>query len=299
MTAIIPAETRALLDRGDAIAELTVRAASVFELDATAPLPSSVQRVQELLDRVADDLDLARDLVVDSPELMAEAQQILGRLATVFSDSGEMERERKALVALPNAWVKLVNAGYNAPCEAGKQVMDSLKRRVLAFDAEQRRLAAERAEAERRERERKAAEAAEAERLAAAQAQALIEQAKAAQEQGGEVAAQALLAQAGEAKDAARARAAAAQQALHVVAAAPTLAKGVRGTWKAEVVSIDSLILAAADRIRAGDRSLVGLLAVDESAANAKAKAEKEGMNVPGLRSVFVPSLSVRKEPVA
>lgn len=293
MTNLTLPETNALTAKSGAVRDLLVRAASIVELSPeSSAIAQSGLRVQDLLDRVSDDLELAVDLVVDSPEMLAEAEAIAARLAAVAADSGEIEKERKQLVGPLNDVVKLINAGYKAPREHVAGVLEPLKRKILAYHQEQRRLAAEREEAERRERERIAREAAEKEAAAVLEAQRAAAEASTAQG----IVASAMIQEASARVDQARTEATQAVQALHTTVAAPApKAKGVRGKWSAELVSLDNLILHVADRLRAGDRSLVGLLALDQSAANKKADLEQTGFNVPGLRAQFTESVSVRR----
>lgn len=299
MTQLILAETTALTARGVAVRTALQSAAAVVDTDAaTSALIASGMRVQELLNRVADDVEIAQDMEIDSPEMLVLAEERAGRLAAVAGDSGEIERERKQLVAPLNAVIKLVNGGYNAAKEhVATQALAVLKAKILAYHQEQRRLAAEREAQERAERERQAQEAAAREAAANAEAAALIAEAQKAQDAGSDITAQALAQQAAVSADVARTEAHAAVQALHTrSAAAPAAkAKGVRGTWKATITSKDALILHVAERIKAGDHSLTSLLDVNESAANGKAKLEQSGMNVPGLHAEFAESLAVRR----
>lgn len=291
-------ETTALIERNEGVKALLLRANDVVDIsDEVKALAKSGVRVQQLLDRVSDDIEIGTTLIIDSPEMLEEAQQIRGRLATVAADSGEIEKERKALVGPLNDVVKLINAGYKAPRDFIKPVMDSLGSKILAYHQEQQRIQARREAAERAERERIAREAAEAEAAAKAQADALIAEAQKAQDAGSQIVAQELVAQASQNLDAARQQAVAAVEAARtapVFAAAPA-AKGVRGTWAVELVSLDNLILHIADRIKAGDRSLVGLLHLDEVVARRLVSAQQEGFNVPGLRAEFKRSVQAKK----
>lgn len=289
-----------LMHRNEAgLRELINRASSIVDIDdSVRALVMSGLRVQSLLDKVSDDLEVAADLTIDSAELLEEAEQIAGRLAAVFSDSsGEIEKERQAMVGPLNGLVKMINAGYKAPREYGGTVLDGLKTKILAYhQAERAKREAEEA-AERAKREEAARAAAAAEAAAKKEAEALVQAAQEAQASGSEIAAQALVSEAANKVDQARADATAAVQALHTapsVAAAPK-AKGVRGRWSAEVIDKQSLILFVADRIKAGDFSLVSLLEVDTSAADKKAALEQTGFNVPGLRARFAESVSVRR----
>lgn len=298
-TVLVLAETTALTARSAAVRTLLQSAAAVVDTDAaTSALIASGMRVQELLNSVADDVELVRDMEINSAEMLAIAEQYVARLAAVAGDSGEIEIERKKLTAPINGVIKLINGGYNAARSfVAEQGLAIGKAKILAYHQEQRRLAAEREAAERAVREKAAAEAAQREAAAQQEAQALLVEAQKAQDAGSEITAQALAQQAGVMADVARTEAHEAVRALHTVSAMPTApkAKGVRGTWKARVTNKGNLILHVAERIKAGDLSLTGLLDVNESAANAKAKLEQEGMNVPGLCADFSESLAVRR----
>lgn len=294
-------ETAELMASAPGVCALLEDAADVVTVDAqTSALIASGLRVQQLLDRVADDIELAQSIEIDSPELLAEAQEIAGRLAAVASDSGEIERERKMLTSPLNAVIKLINAGYQAPRAHLSTALGNLKAKILRYDQEQRRLAAERErqaeEARRKEAERIAAEEAEAR----AKAQELLQAGQEAQALGGEVAAQELLQEASATIDRARTDAATAIAALHTAPpVAPAVkAKGVRGKWTAVVSNKENLIVHIARRIEAGDTSLVGLLDVNESACNRLASVQENGLNIPGLRAQFTESVSVRRAPV-
>lgn len=291
-------ETTALVERNEGVKALLLRANDVVDIsDEVKALVKSGVRVQQLLDRVADDLEIGATLIVDSPEMLEEAQTIRGRLATVASDSGEIERERKALVGPLNSVVKMINAGYNAPREHIKPVMDGLGAKILAYHQEQQRILAQREANERAERLRIAREASEAEAAAQAKADALIAEAKKAQGSGSQIVAQELAAQAGQSLDAARQTAVAAVQEVRtapVFAAAPA-AKGVRGTWTVEQVNLDNLILHIAKCLEKGDRSLVGLLRLDEVVARRLVSAQQAGFNVPGLRAECKSSVQAKK----
>lgn len=250
-------------------------------------------RVQSLLDLVADDLELADALDVDSPELLAEAEAINSRLAAVFSPTGAIEQERMALTAPFNDIVKVINRGYNLPREFGFLIKAKLDAKILAYNARERRKAQEAAAEEQRRRQVEAEAAAAAEQAAQEEAKRLL--VTAATMEGD--AAQALIAEASVVADAGRAASAQAALELHTgVHVNPAAkAKGVRETWTAEEVTLDSLILAAAEGIKRGDRSLAALLMLDQSAANAKAKAERTAFNVPGLRACCKEGITTRK----
>jgi hypothetical protein len=258
--------------------------------------------VQHMLDAVATDLEVAECLEVDSPDMLAEAQAIAGRIAALSADTGAIEKERKALTAPFNDIVKAINAGYTALRTHLNGVRSQhLDPKILAWNREQLRLARAAEEAARLKREAEAAAIAAAERASREQSERLLAQAKAAQEQGDAAAAQALVSEASTAADAGRQAANEAVRSLHVrpTTFEPVKAKGVRESWSAEVGDIEALICHVADRIRAGDHSQTTLLEANQSALTNKAKVEKAGFNVPGVRAVVTDSLSTRKAAIA
>ena len=296
---LIIQETAALTERGSQIREMLLKAGQVVDLEPeTSALVASGLRVQALLDKVAADVELAADLVIDSADMLREAEAIAGRLAAVAGDSGEIERERKTLTTPMTAIAKLVNAGYNAPRDYIKRTgLDPLKDKILAYHQEQQRLQQEAEAAERRRREEEAAEAAAREAQARSEAENLAAEAAKAQAGGSEIVAQALAQSAAQSADIARSEAHQAVVALHTrqVVAPAAQAKGVRGTWVAVLTNIDALILHAAELLQKGDRSAACLLEFNEKAASALAKAQKQHMSVPGVKPEFKQSVAIRK----
>lgn len=296
MSGVIPAATAALIERRTAIASLFERAAAVVEVSSESALAASHMRVQELIDRVAMDIEIADGLIIDSPDMLEEAQRIAGRLSSVASATGEIERERKALVAPLNAVVKVINDGYNTPREAIQARIVSLKDKMLGYQLEAQRRAREAEEAARREREEAARRAAAVEAEARARAEALAKEAQAAADAGAETLAHELAVEASVAIDSARQQAAATVQELRAVTSGPAAAvKGVRGKWRVAVTNPEATILHVAERIKAGDKSLVNLLTVDLKVADKLAAASEQHFNVPGLRADFEQSVAVRK----
>lgn len=259
-------------------------------------------RVQTMLNAIAGDLEVAEVLVIDSPDMLAEAQTLNGRIAALCADSGAIEKERKALTSPFGDLTKLINTGYGELREHLAGAKDRLSWKILDYNKEQRRLQAEADERARRERERLAQVAAEKEREAKAAADKLVEQARAEQAAGNEEAAQTLVTEASVAIDAGRQAVRQATLDMHSVSTLPVggaKAKGVRTVWKSVLTDHEKLILHVAERIQAGDKSLMHLIPYDESAGTRKAAAEKEAFNVPGLRADCNDALSVRKAAVA
>ncbi len=275
---------------------------SVIELrPETRALVENGLRVQTLLDAIAPDLEIAEVLTIDSPDMLAEAETLNGRISALCADSGAIESERKALNAPFVDLGRAINGGYNELREHVSGVRERLSSKILAYHREQQRLAREREAQERAERERRAAEVAEEERKAKAAAQATLAAAQAAADAGKADEASALATQASVTIDTARqvTQQATLELAAPIFAAPAAKAKGVREVWKAELASHENLILHIAERIKAGDMSLMHLIPYDEAAGNRKAASEKRGFNVPGLRATCDSALSVRKTAIA
>jgi hypothetical protein len=287
--------------------EATLKAAlrgigTIVELkSATVKLIEGGLTVQDLIDRVAVDIEVSDSLTIDSPELMAEAQAIAGRLATVCADNGAIEAERAAITSPFFDLQKKIKAGYDAPriYIAGK--LDALKGKILAYHNEQQRIAREAAETQRLQREADARAAAEREATAITEANALIQQAAVAQANGSEITAAALVSEASTRMDTARQEAEQSVASLHtrIAPVSVAAANGTRENWTVEVIDLRNLILHVADRLRGGDASLLPLLVANQAALNAKARLEKAGYSVPGTRASSAQSLSVRKSAVA
>lgn len=263
----------------------------------TNALIESGLRVQSMLDAIAPDLEIAAVLEVDSPDMLLEAEQLNGRIKSLCADTGAIERERKALTAPFLDMTRILNTGYNELRDDLTDRSDKLSGKIMVYAAEQRRIAREREAAEEQVRQEAAAAARKAEAEAQEAARKKLAEAQAAQQAGDAEKAQELATQAAEQADAGRQAAQVAQAAYFTrpIAAPPSKPKGLRETWSAAVVDLEALILHVADRIRGGDKSLIGLLEANQSALNAKAKVEKTGFNLPGVRADMGQSISVRK----
>lgn len=260
----------------------------------TRTIAVSSPDLQQKLDAIRVDIALARELSIDSPETLAEAQKVAGRISGVIAD---IERERKECVAPINALLKWLNDGYSEPQVYLQTLVNGVKQRLVAYDDEVRRQRAEAEERARREREEAARRAAELEAEARRRAAELEAEAKKTLAEGGEEAAAALSEQASEIIDAARQ---AVQQEL-VTAPAASVApsvKGVRGKWSPTVTNKAALIRAVGERVAAGDESLANLLDVNKSNLDRLAAVQQNNLNLPGVRVDFIRSVSVRKAPL-
>lgn len=287
------AGTLALTPTASAAAAREVIRAEVRTLTVSGP------DIQALLHAVSADMQIVPLTEVDSDDMAAELQTMIGRLSTVEKSIEEERLERGKPLRDTLDWLK---AGYDPARNQVLQVIKTGKDKLLAWQRhkqEQARIAAE-AEAARRREAAEAAAKAEAEALAAAQAAAA--QAATARADGSEQVAAAMESDAMVRVDAARAAAAQAAQRVYTgpVMSAPVAGvKGTRETWKAEVTDKAALIQHIGERIAAGDPSLVDLLDVNSTALTATAKLQKQHMRIPGVRSFIVESVSVRKQAVA
>lgn len=218
--------------------------------------------------------------------------------------AGALEEKRLAITRPMDEAKKRVMDLFRAPIDIATEIVAIGKRKMAAYhDAQERkRVESERAarvEAARQERERQAAERArleEIERQAAAERKAATERMAAAVQSGDATGA----AQAAFDLDAAddneqTARATVADMVPTIQASVPSRyvppaprVSGVssRTLWRAEVESLETLVIAAAMRLRQTppDRSLLGLLQVDETALRKLAEALRENAAVPGVR---------------
>lgn len=264
----------------------------------TLALIQTGMRVQTVIDDIATDLEIAGTLTIDSAEMLAEAESIAGRLANACADSGVIETERKALTSPFNDLNKKINEGYNAPRNFVTGVLNSVKAKILAYNAEQRRIAAEKEAEDEAERLKTAKEAADREAKANAEANALLQQAQEAQAAGSDITASALMQQASVKVDEARQQATTAVTAMHtrtVYSGGGGTAKGVRGKWTGEVTDKGALVKHIAAQLATGDEGLLHLLDVNTSNLNKLADLQRAGMKVPGAKPVFTESLAVRK----
>lgn len=269
----------------------------------TLKLVASGITVQKEIDKIADDIEIADSITIDSPDMLAEAQTLAGKLANVCADSGVIEVERKAMVAPFNDLVKKINEGYKLPRAYVETILKGINGRgglagkILAYNAEQQRIAAAAAEAERKRREDDLAAARIKEAADMAAAQELMAKAQAAQAEGSVISAGALMTQASVQMDAARQEATAAVTASHtrVYVAPAATAKGVRSKWTAEVTNKEAFVLHVAAQIGKGDKSLLAYLNLDLAALNNKANIEREAFSLPGVQAGPVASLSIKK----
>lgn len=257
--------------------------------------PIRIKASQDLLDRVADDLAMVPDLAVDSQDMADEALVIVGRLSTV---KDELDKERLELTKPLRDGQAWVNGGYAPTLDTLDTAIKTLKLRLtewqrkvreanelLRRQAEQRqredaaRVASE-AEAKRKEAERLAAEAAKVDGPAQAD----------------------LLSQAQVAADQAQQTALAAEVAQVAPVAVATVAgvKGVAEMWKGECKNLMLLVAHIAKLAGTEGRAteaidLLSLIKPDQTALDARARAQKGNMRIPGCVSYPVELVRTRK----
>lgn len=209
----------------------------------------------------------------------------------------ELDRRRRTVTDPLNQAVKAVNAIFKPAVDALEAAESTLKGKVIAFDrAEEARIAEQRRIADEKARKEAAAAAAAAAEVAAKAEEA----ARKAQEQAqAEAAAGNFEAAAAHEMAAAQAQAQAAEVvavAAQTVTAAPApvaapVRKGTasRTKWSAEVTSLIELVKHVATH-----PDMIGLLQVDQRAADKMAGALEAQMAIPGLKPVSTNSLAVR-----
>lgn len=267
-----------------------------------APLPAGMRRLQvEVPDLklvyalIETDLEIGPFIEIDSPAMLEDALAIGGRLKTAIAS---LEEYRVAAVKPPNEMVRELNAGFKDRQAAIETIVEGIKLKCLGYN---RLLEQKRRELEEVDRKKRADEAtAELARAAelAAQASALQAQAVAAVGSDDE-GAQALADQAMALADQSRQAEAEAAAITHTVTALPSsagrFAKGTSEKWICDLTDKAKLIQHVGMLIAAGDLSLIGLLDFNQSAGNAKAKLEKEHMDVPGLFARSFGTLAMRR----
>lgn len=265
----------------------------ITSLPQTRSLTVVRPETQALVDRVSADLEIVDTIVIDSPQMLAEAVEIAGRLAGA---SSAIEAERKATVGPVNEVVHWINDGYFQARDYINDKIGGVRPKIVAYNAEMRRQAEARAAAERAKREAEAAEAAKREAEAVARANALLASAQQAEAAGSEIMAQGMLSQASVAVDAARQDAQAALVRAHSVQAMPAAqAKGIRGKWTGVVTDKYKLVQHIVALAVNGDLSLLGLIEINASALNGVASVQREHLRLPGVVANFAESVAIRK----
>lgn len=253
-----------------------------------------IPATQALLDKVKFDLADASDLDVCSASMAEEAQEIIGRLATVHDAMDEERKKTAEPLRDGQAWV---NNGYRPAIETLAQTILQLKDKLKGWN---KVVAARKAEAEAKERadRKKAADAtAAAEDTARGKARDLIAK---AQEQADPVQRHLLLAEAGDVVSAAVE--AAGNAASAAVAPITTgITSGVKGAstkWKGRLVDADpeamqKFLLCVVNR-----PELRECVRIDESGLNIFASLTKGKVHIPGIVFYEEDTIRTAKRPV-
>jgi hypothetical protein len=252
----------------------------------------------KLLAAVAVDMEIAPLMDIDSDDQAEELQTMLGRLSTVAAAIESERTARKAPLLDAARWL---DGGYQPMTNRISGIIIGGKAKLTAYAKAVADAARVKAEAEAAARRAEAAAKAAEEAAAVKAAEEAAKAAKALRDAGNEQAAQAAETQAMVAVDTARQNTTAAVQAMYVApvrAPAPAV-KGGSVAWKAVVTDKAALVRFVGELIAKGDLSMIDLLDVNEKAANALAKLQKEHMNVPGLSPQSDARQAIRKVAVA
>lgn len=234
---------------------------------------------------------------IDSPEMFQTAG---AELQAIKSRAKQIEELRLSLTRPLDESKRRIMDLFRQPLARLDEAEQLIRRGMLTFQQEERRKqeearrAAE--EAARAERERLAAEQREREEAA----RKAREEAEAAARAGDEAAAAAAreaaqhAAQEAEEAQAQVELAEVAPIALAIVEAPKAAGISTRQNWKAEVTDLQALVLAAAERAKAGDTTLLGYLQPDTKALGQVAKALKSKARIPGVRVYAEEGLAVR-----
>lgn len=242
---------------------------------------------------------IALAITVDSPEMLDIAGEELRGFVTRRK---QMEEMRLSITRPMDAAKAKVMDLFRAPLDRLGQGECLLRDEITRYQREQRekaaaeqRAAEARAAAQRAEQERIRREAEAAERQAR-------EEVEAARKAGDAEAAAAAVAAAAVAAAAAEE----AQERVELVEIAPptplavvahkTKGIGTRQNWKAEVTDFKALVLAAAERAKAGDDFLLGFLLPNDKALGMAAKSMQRKLVIPGVRVYAEDILSVRRK---
>lgn len=241
---------------------------------ATIVIPDS----QKMLDRIKFDMEDARDIDVCSEAMAIEAQELIGRIASVSDD---LDKERLATTLPLRDGAAWVNDGYKPTIDSLKTVIDGVKEKLKGWN---KVVAKRKADAEDAERKLRKAQADELERKAAeqrAQADKLAAEAKKALAAGDTSAYADLFEQAAVADEQARTNtdvAAAVHAAPVRVATQVSGVKGARTVWKVRVTDKARFLIVVANR-----PEFHSLVEFSEVQLNALAKMNQGNVPVPGL----------------
>lgn len=284
------------------------------ELVTTAPPEATKAQ------KAADDIfAMAEAYVVDSPEMFEIAGS---ELQSIRDRHKKIEEQRVYLKEPFLEGGRRIDAFFKAPLDRLAEAERLLKSRMLTYKqgeeakaAEARRQAEEKARKEREELERQRKAAEDEQRRIAEQARRDREEserkAAEARKAGDEAAARKAEQEARERLEQARIDAQAAEEAAHAAAEELELAEvaplarpvveqpkasgiSTRQTWKAEVLNLNELIIAAAAGLAKGDPTMAAYLMADTKALGQVAKGLKGKARIPGVRVYAEESMAVR-----
>lgn len=201
----------------------------------------------------------AESYLIDCPEVYEIAAS---ELKTIKSEMGKLEEERKKHVSPLNDEVKFINDLFKQGTNILAQAETIIKGKLLTYQQEENRKAAE--------------ERARAEAAAEIERKRLAAEAQAAKESGDETTAAVLEATS--------------QVVTAPVMTAPrTKVSGIstRTTWSAEVTSLIDLV-----KHVAANPDQIGLIEANMKALNGMAKALKENLHIPGVKSVSTQAIA-------
>lgn len=265
----------------------TTAAAPAVDLAPVAALQLPDQSALNTRAKAA--LDFIESFVIDSPETYGLASD---ELKTIKARANKLEEQRTGLTGPLNKVIKGINDLFRGPAGMLEQAEAVLKRKMLAYSAEQERIAAEERrraeEAARVERMRLEAEAAERQRVADEAAAA----AAAAAAKGDQVAAETAAAEAQRAAAEAQTVAATAQMVVAApVALAPVKAAGISTstTVDFEVQDLHALV-----KHVAAHPELIALLRADDVRIRGYVRGLGLACQLPGVRVFPKQTLSAR-----
>jgi hypothetical protein len=267
----------------------------VIEPPETRRLEVTGPDVQALVSGLRIELAVAGSLVIDSTEMLEEAQQVAGRILGVAAAIEDERVERVKPFLEVQRWL---NSGYGQARDYLSGLVNDqggIKDKILAFNAAERERAAKATADARAAQEKAALDAAAAAAAQLQEAHALAEQSQQAAQTGDPERAQALADEAVRKADTAHTTAANAV-ATFVPPVQAAKAKGVQQKWVADILDKAQAIQYIGEQIAKGDHTLLALLDFNQSALNTMAKLQKNAMAIPGIQARPFEAVSIRKQ---
>jgi hypothetical protein len=272
---------------------------TIEEATAAPPEVAADPKLLALPTQAEREVDCAKALVIDSPEMAQIAADSLGQ---VSKRRKAIEEQRLALTRPMDEAKRRVMEFFGRALDPLTTAEGLIRGKLSQYHAAERERVArelrqqqEAAALERRQREEEAARARQAEQDAQAEAERLAQEAAAT---GSADAARAAEEAAQQAQAAAGATIEAEAEADAATFAPPVVVRDTpkvsgasfRGAWKAECVDLAALITAAAT-----NPQLHCLLKVDTTALGQVARAQKGAVAIPGIRFYQDTVVSVRR----